>query len=66
MLDVDEKGSNLSTSVQIMLYKWAFLFSAVLAKKMRKSLILMKKMPNGCISRRKRGSMKFREPEKQI
>jgi len=43
MLDLDEKGSNLSPSVYIVLMKWVSLFLGVFAEKKMKSLVLIKR-----------------------
>ena len=54
MLDLDEKLSNLSSLMHIMLYKWFFLSLGVLAKNMRKSLVLMEKKAMGmCFEEKK-------------
>ena len=41
MLNFDEKGTNLSFSIHIMLYKRVFLFSKALAEKIKKSLVVV-------------------------
>jgi len=47
MLNLDEKWSNLLSSVHIVLIEWFALFSRVVAKKMRKSLVLMERKALG-------------------
>ena len=47
MFNLHERGSDLSSSIHVMLCKWFFLFSRVLTKKKRKSLILIEKKATG-------------------
>ena len=55
MLSLDETGLNLSPLVCILLIKVVFLFSGVLTKKMKKSLVLReKKVMETCFKEEKR------------